>query len=128
MAGGRPGDLGQPRHDAPRAALRRHQAPPRAPPRHHPRYLGARSRRLQSLRAGSSVAGRVYQRRARAEDVRAALDLGESRAHEILAVESIEQCPVQVEKGAVYLLLEIERTAITEGVVTEVSPDRARHS
>ena len=38
----RPRDLGQPRHHAPRAALRRRQVPPRAATRHHARHRAAR--------------------------------------------------------------------------------------
>ena len=45
VARGRPRDLGQPRHHAPGAPVRRHEVPPGAPPGHHARHRAARRRR-----------------------------------------------------------------------------------
>ena len=52
LASGRPRDLGQPRHDAPRPTVRRHEVSPRAPTGDDARYPGARPRRrLEPLTA-----------------------------------------------------------------------------
>ena len=47
-------------------------------------------------------------------------------AHAILPIESVEQRPVQVEKGAVHLALKVDRIGVAEGVAAVVTPHRAR--